>query len=127
MYTLKHFTDTRTISEEALRVISGILPLRVLAEERPNLCQRKRSTALGAEELRKEERQHSTARCQHQSDAAEKAQMLHDDSLKCQSNPGVAEDVEHVSSLCSQHDKLEKDLKNIIQPKKIVEKKKSKK
>jgi len=49
----------RTISEEAVCVISGTVPLRVLAEEKRSLYHRKISTTLSAEELRTEERQYS--------------------------------------------------------------------
>ncbi|GBP72506.1 hypothetical protein EVAR_47084_1 [Eumeta japonica] len=50
----------RTISEqETVCVISGTLPLRVLAVERRVLYHRKRSTALSAEKLSIEERQNS--------------------------------------------------------------------
>ncbi|GBP95720.1 hypothetical protein EVAR_70148_1 [Eumeta japonica] len=52
----------RTISQEAVCVISGTLPLRVLAAERRALYRRKRSTALSAEELSIEERQNSISR-----------------------------------------------------------------
>ncbi|GBP72850.1 hypothetical protein EVAR_48834_1 [Eumeta japonica] len=55
-----------------LCVISGTLPLRVLAKERRNLYHRKTTTTLSAEELRIEERQKSIARWQRQWDAAEK-------------------------------------------------------
>lgn len=67
----------RTISEEAVCVISGTLPLRVLAEERRALYQRKRSTTLSAEELRTKERQNSISRWQLQWDAAEKGRWTH--------------------------------------------------
>lgn len=67
----------RTISEEAVCVITGTLPLRVLAEERRALYQRKRSTALSPEELRIEERQNSIGRWQLQWDAAEKGRWTH--------------------------------------------------
>ncbi|GBP78993.1 hypothetical protein EVAR_58136_1 [Eumeta japonica] len=49
----------RTISEKAVCVIFGTLPLKVLAEERRTLYQQRKSTTLSAEELRTEERQHS--------------------------------------------------------------------
>ncbi|GBP19734.1 Retrovirus-related Pol polyprotein from type-1 retrotransposable element R1 [Eumeta japonica] len=62
----------RTISEEAVCVISGTLPLKVLAEERRTLYHRKRSITLSVEELRTEERQHSITRWQLQWDAASK-------------------------------------------------------
>ncbi len=61
----------RTISVEAVCVISGILPLMVLAEEIQNLYHRKRSTTLSPDDLGTEERQKSIARCQQQWDAAE--------------------------------------------------------
>lgn len=67
----------RTISEEAVCVISGTLPLRVLAEERRTLYQRKRSTTLSAEEIRTEERQTSISRWQQQWDAAVKGRWTH--------------------------------------------------
>ena len=67
----------RTISEEAVCVISGTLPLRVLAEERRALYHRKRTTALSPEALRIEERQHSIARWQHQWNAAEKGRWTY--------------------------------------------------
>lgn len=67
----------RTISEEAVCVISGTLPLRVLAKERRALYHRQRSTTLSAEELRTEERQNSLSRWQLQWDAAEKGRWTH--------------------------------------------------
>lgn len=67
----------RTVSEEAVFVISGILPLKVLAEERRTLYRRKRSTTLSAEELRTEERRNSITRWQQQWDAAVKGRWTH--------------------------------------------------
>lgn len=67
----------RTISEEAACVISGTLPLRILAEERRTLYQRRKCTTLSAEELRTEERHHSFLRWQLQWDAAEKGRWTH--------------------------------------------------
>ncbi|GBP79827.1 Putative 115 kDa protein in type-1 retrotransposable element R1DM [Eumeta japonica] len=67
----------RTISEEAVCVISGILSLGVLVEERQTLCQRKRTSTLSAEELRKEERQISICQWQLQWDAAKKGRWMH--------------------------------------------------
>ncbi|XP_015509714.2 uncharacterized protein LOC107216897 [Neodiprion lecontei] len=67
----------RTISEEAVCVISGTLPLRVLAEERRNLYHRKRSSTLSAEDLRTEERRYSIARWQQLWDAAEKGRWTY--------------------------------------------------
>ncbi|GBP96286.1 Retrovirus-related Pol polyprotein from type-1 retrotransposable element R1 2 [Eumeta japonica] len=67
----------RIISEEAVCVISGILPLRVLTEERQTLHRRKRSSTLSAEELREEERQSSTSRWQLQWDVAKKGRWTH--------------------------------------------------
>lgn len=59
----------RTISEEAVCVISGTLPLKVLAKERRDLyC---------AEELITEERQHSILRWQLEWDAAAKGRWTH--------------------------------------------------
>ncbi|GBP28855.1 hypothetical protein EVAR_24531_1 [Eumeta japonica] len=52
----------RTISEEAVCVISRTLPLKVLAEERRTLYHRKKSTTLSVEELRTEERLYIIAR-----------------------------------------------------------------
>ncbi|GBP22496.1 hypothetical protein EVAR_78674_1 [Eumeta japonica] len=52
----------RTISEKAVCVISGILPLRVLAEERQTLYQRNKSSTLSAEGLKDEERQNNICR-----------------------------------------------------------------
>ncbi|GBP68015.1 hypothetical protein EVAR_103975_1 [Eumeta japonica] len=66
-----------TISEQAVCVISGILSLRVLAEERQILCLRKSSSALSAEELREEEQQNSICRRQLQWDAAKKGRGTH--------------------------------------------------
>ncbi|GBO99933.1 Retrovirus-related Pol polyprotein from type-1 retrotransposable element R1 [Eumeta japonica] len=56
---LRVTSDFRTISEEAVCVISRILPLRVLAEERQTFYQRKRSSTLSTEELKEEERNNS--------------------------------------------------------------------
>ncbi|GBP43148.1 Putative 115 kDa protein in type-1 retrotransposable element R1DM [Eumeta japonica] len=67
----------RTISQEAVCVISETLPLRVIAAERRALYHRKRSTALSAEELSIEERQNSTSRWQLQWDAAAKGRCTH--------------------------------------------------
>lgn len=67
----------RTISMEAVCVISGTLPLRVLAEERRILYQRKKSTTLSAEELGTEERQRSISRWQLQWDATVKGRWTH--------------------------------------------------
>ena len=67
-----------TISEEAVCVISGTLPLRVLAEERRALYHRKRSIiTLSADELRTEERRNSITRWQQQWNAAEKGRWTH--------------------------------------------------
>ncbi|GBP20700.1 hypothetical protein EVAR_16574_1 [Eumeta japonica] len=70
MSALRVASAFRTVSEEAVCVISGTLPLRVLAKERRNLYHRKTTTTLSAEELRIEERQKSIARWQRQWDAA---------------------------------------------------------
>ncbi|GBP21409.1 Putative 115 kDa protein in type-1 retrotransposable element R1DM [Eumeta japonica] len=67
----------RTISEEAVCVISGVLPLRVLAKEKQTLYQRKRSSILSTEELREEERQNSICRWQLQWDAGKKGRWTH--------------------------------------------------
>ncbi|GBP05038.1 Retrovirus-related Pol polyprotein from type-1 retrotransposable element R1 [Eumeta japonica] len=72
MSALRVASAFRTVSEEAVCVISGTLPLRVLAKERRNLYHRKTTTTLSAEELRIEERQKSIARWQRQWDAAER-------------------------------------------------------
>ncbi|GBP15362.1 Retrovirus-related Pol polyprotein from type-1 retrotransposable element R1 [Eumeta japonica] len=67
----------RIISQEAVYVISGTLPLRVLAAERRALYHRKRSTALSGEELSIEERQNSISQWQLQWDAAVKGRWTH--------------------------------------------------
>ncbi|GBP31023.1 Putative 115 kDa protein in type-1 retrotransposable element R1DM [Eumeta japonica] len=67
----------RTISQEAVCVISGTLPLRILAAERRALYHRKRSTALSAEELSIEKRQNSINRWQLQWNAAAKRRWTH--------------------------------------------------
>ncbi|GBP88267.1 Retrovirus-related Pol polyprotein from type-1 retrotransposable element R1 [Eumeta japonica] len=77
MSALRVASAFRTVSEEAVCVISGTLPLRVLAKERRNLYHRKTTTTLSAEELRIEERQKSIARWQRQWDAAEKGRWTH--------------------------------------------------
>ncbi|XP_014296545.1 uncharacterized protein LOC106693429 [Microplitis demolitor] len=64
MSALRVASAFRTVSKEAVCVISGTLPLKVLAEERRNLYHRKASTTLSAEELKAKERQKSIARWQ---------------------------------------------------------------
>jgi len=54
----------RTVSEDAVCVIAGMLPINVLAEKRQALYRRKRLTELTTEELRTEERQNSIRRWQ---------------------------------------------------------------
>ncbi|XP_015112259.1 uncharacterized protein LOC107037939 [Diachasma alloeum] len=52
----------RTVSEDAVCVISGMLPIEVLAEERRSLYRRRKSEALSAIELSTEERRKSLQR-----------------------------------------------------------------
>lgn len=54
----------RTVSEDAVCVIAGVLPLEVLVEERVLLFRRQGSATLGAEESRAEERKSSFQRWQ---------------------------------------------------------------
>ncbi|XP_015118901.1 uncharacterized protein LOC107042377 [Diachasma alloeum] len=54
----------RTVSEGAVCVISRIIPIEVLAEERRSLYERKRSEALNSEELKIQERRNSLSRWQ---------------------------------------------------------------
>ncbi|XP_015123247.1 uncharacterized protein LOC107045466 [Diachasma alloeum] len=49
----------RTVSEDAVCVIAGMLPIEILAEKRKFLYQRKRSKTLSPEELATEERRNS--------------------------------------------------------------------
>lgn len=67
----------RTVSEDAVCVIAGMLPIDVLAEERRSLYQRKRTTALSAAELRTEERQKSLRRWQLRWDASASGRWTH--------------------------------------------------
>ncbi|XP_030746169.1 uncharacterized protein LOC115874997 [Sitophilus oryzae] len=52
----------RTVSEDAVCIIAGILPIGILAEERQVLYRRRGSSALSPDALRREERQHSIRR-----------------------------------------------------------------
>ncbi|XP_015119085.1 uncharacterized protein LOC107042530 [Diachasma alloeum] len=54
----------RTVSEDAVRVIAGMLPIEVLAEERRCLYRRTRHPTLSPNDLREEERRNSTRRWQ---------------------------------------------------------------
>ena len=54
----------RTVSEDAVCVIAGMLPIKVLSEERRALYQQKGATILKPEELRKQERRNSIQRLQ---------------------------------------------------------------
>ncbi|XP_015121541.1 uncharacterized protein LOC107044250 [Diachasma alloeum] len=57
----------RTVSEDAVCVIAGLLPIQVLAEERGSLYKRKRALAsemISTEELTSEERRNSLNRWQ---------------------------------------------------------------
>ncbi|GBP09393.1 hypothetical protein EVAR_5817_1 [Eumeta japonica] len=93
----------RTISEEAVCVISGTLPLRVL------LCQRKKLTILNPEVLSTEEWWHSISRWQNSGIMQRKmlsghsafehifTALEHNDSPEYPSCLGVAEDAKHVT------------------------------
>ncbi|GBP24013.1 hypothetical protein EVAR_10114_1 [Eumeta japonica] len=89
-----------TISEEAVCVITGILPLRVLVKERRTLYQKKRSTTLTPEEFRTEEQ-------------------------RLNQNHEAAEDAKCVFSVCSrfnpQRDELEKILNKRFKRETLVE------
>ncbi|GBP68011.1 hypothetical protein EVAR_57985_1 [Eumeta japonica] len=95
----------RTISKEALCVISGILPLRVLAEKRQTLYQRTRSStrkngrivyANGSYSGMLERRMLSGYGCFR----AYLHRFKRDDSPECPSCPGKPEDAEHVFFVC---------------------------
>ncbi|GBP54613.1 Retrovirus-related Pol polyprotein from type-1 retrotransposable element R1 [Eumeta japonica] len=113
----------RTISEEAMCVISGTLLLRVLAEERRTLYQRRKSTTLSAEEPRTEEWQHSILQWQLQWDAAEKGRWTH--RLIPRIDVWLNRSYEHVFFECprfnSQRDLLESILHQKIQPETVIE------
>ncbi|KMQ82650.1 reverse transcriptase [Lasius niger] len=65
----------RTMSEDAVCVIAGMLPIRVLAEERKSLYRRRGS--LSAAELRTEERRNSLHRWQLLWDASTNGRWTH--------------------------------------------------
>ncbi|CAH2092127.1 unnamed protein product [Euphydryas editha] len=62
----------RTVSEDAVCVIAGMLPIEVLAKERQAIYQRKKSSKLSSEEVGREERQNSIRRWQILWDATTK-------------------------------------------------------
>ncbi|GBP31828.1 Putative 115 kDa protein in type-1 retrotransposable element R1DM [Eumeta japonica] len=76
-FSLRVASAFLTISEEAECVISETLPLRVLAEERRNLYQRKRSTTLTPEEQRTNKQRHNISRWQQQWDATDQVRWTH--------------------------------------------------
>ncbi|KMQ83867.1 reverse transcriptase [Lasius niger] len=67
----------RTVSEDAVCVIAGVLPIGVLAEERRSLYRRRGSTSMSAEELKTEERQSSLKRWQQSWDASIKGRWTY--------------------------------------------------
>ena len=67
----------RTVSEDAVCVIAGLLPIGVLADERTALYRRKGETTLSPEELRREERRNSIRRWQLLWDTTTKGRWTH--------------------------------------------------
>ncbi|XP_015113967.1 uncharacterized protein LOC107039043 [Diachasma alloeum] len=67
----------RTVSEDAVCIISGMLPIELLAEERRSLYQRKRSEALSPEELEIQVRRKSLSRWQQKWTDSTKGRWTH--------------------------------------------------
>ncbi|CAH2108659.1 unnamed protein product [Euphydryas editha] len=67
----------RTVSEDAVCVIAGMLPIEVLAKERQAIYQRKKSSKLSSEEVGREERQNSIRRWQELWDTTTKGRWTH--------------------------------------------------
>lgn len=67
----------RTVSEEVVCVISGMLPIQVLAAERQALYWGRRSSMSSPGELKTEERQHRLCRWQAQWDTAETGRWIY--------------------------------------------------
>ncbi len=67
----------RTVSEDAVCVIAGMLPIGVLAEERKSLYQRPGKGSLSPEDLRTEERRNSSRQWQMLWDASTKGRWTH--------------------------------------------------
>ncbi|CAB3247351.1 unnamed protein product [Arctia plantaginis] len=67
----------RTVSDDAVNVIAGMLPIEVLAEERKALYHRKVTTTLSPGELGKEERLNSIRRWQSKLDTSTKGRWTY--------------------------------------------------
>ncbi|CAH2092420.1 unnamed protein product [Euphydryas editha] len=67
----------RTVSDDVVCVIAGMLPIRVLAEERKALYRRKGTTTLSPEELKTKERRNSIRRWQASWDTSAKGKWTH--------------------------------------------------
>ncbi|XP_015121282.1 uncharacterized protein LOC107044050 [Diachasma alloeum] len=67
----------RTVSEDAVCVIAGMLSMEVLAEERRSLYRRRGSDTLSATEFRAEEKRNSLHRWQLQWDASGSGRWTH--------------------------------------------------
>ena len=67
----------RTVPEDAVCVIAGMLPIGIPADERQVLYRRRGSSALNPDALRREERQHSISRWQVQWEAATKGRWTY--------------------------------------------------
>ena len=68
----------RTVSRDAAHVISGILPIEVLAEEHKRLYEGRTLKQENADDCRKRERQKSLERWQEQWDSSEKGRWTHE-------------------------------------------------
>ncbi|XP_015124393.1 uncharacterized protein LOC107046315 [Diachasma alloeum] len=68
----------RTVSEDAVCVIAGMLPIEVLAEDRRCLYRRRRYSTLSPKDLREEERRYSTSRWQVLWDTSAKGRCSQD-------------------------------------------------
>lgn len=74
---LRVASSYRTVSEDAVCVIAGMLPIGLLAEERRSLYRRKGSTTLSTAELRADERTNSLHRWQLLWGASTKGRWTH--------------------------------------------------
>ena len=67
----------RTVSRDAAHVISGLLPIEILAEEQRRIYQHRSQRQSDADDCRKRERQKSLQRWQAQWDSSEKGRWTH--------------------------------------------------
>ncbi|XP_015111354.1 uncharacterized protein LOC107037354 [Diachasma alloeum] len=74
---LRVTSDYRTVSDDAVCVIVGMLPVEELAEERRSLYKRRKSGTLSAAELSADERRKSLQKWQEKSDNSSKGRWTH--------------------------------------------------